>query len=74
MVVSEGYEGKPEVLREYALDYEGRVEIPESFKERYTPITTEAVSPEYIQKLFNNSKNEIIDKAVEKATPKWETI
>lgn len=58
----------------YALDYEGNLELPDSYPERFTPITAQGISDEAIEALFNERASEIVDQAAEKATLKWETI
>ncbi len=59
-------------LKKYALDYEGNVVMPETFPERYRPITMEPISTDEVQNLFKNSEEKIIEKVAKKATPKWE--
>ena len=44
-------------LKKYALEYEGQVKIPDSFPERFKPITTEAISKDDIDKLFAETEN-----------------
>ena len=54
-------------LNKYALDYEGKVEIPDHFPERFRPITSEPISEDEIQdivnKAYDNNKPELIEEA-----------
>ncbi len=61
-------------LVKYSLDYEGHLELPEKYPDRFRPITAEPISDEQIDALFSAKEDSIVEKAAEKVVPKWETF
>lgn len=59
-------------LVKYAIIYEENVVLPETFPERFMPITVTDIDGGDIDALFEDKKKEIIEEAAEKASPKWE--
>lgn len=68
------YSKRAFLLVKYALDYEGKMTLPETYPERFTPISVTSIDGGDVKALFEENKDKIIDEAVEKSATKWNTF